>query len=163
MAKRKPLRQAKRSDGLDITAALQANDDQWVSPLELRLPQLRGLAKPYSIELDFGPLDAGAPLALAMTGWLHFGGGMANIAASHDANLPFPFPTLEAQLADGNWQKIDVTVGAPVGKTKTIVVNLAGKLPNDTKQLRLSTAFEIHWNRIALFEKTALPLSLIHI
>jgi hypothetical protein len=115
------------------------------------------LAKPYSIEFDFGPLDAGAPLALAMTGWLHFGGGMANIAASHHADLPFPFPKLEAQVANGTWQKIDVTVGAPVGKTKTIVVDLAGKLPSGAKRLRLSMAFEIHWNRIALFEKTSLP------
>ena len=157
LAKRKPLRRAKRSDGLDVTAALLANDDQWVSPVELRLPQLRGLAKPYSIEFDFGPLDTGAPLALAMTGWLHFGGGMANIAASHHSDLPFPFPKLEAQVANGTWQKINVTVGAPVGKTKTIVVDLAGKLPNDAKRLRLSMAFEIHWNRIALFEKTSLP------
>ena len=157
LAKRTPLRQARRSDGLDVTAALQANDDRWVSPVELRLPQLRGLAKPYSVELDFGRLDPAAPLALAMTGWLHFGGGMANIAASHHADLPFPFPTLEAQLSDGSWQNIDVTVGAPVGKTKTIVVDLAGKLPSGARRLRLSTAFEIHWNRIALFEKTNLP------
>ena len=157
LAKRTPLRQARRSDGLDVTAALQANDDQWVSPVELRLPQLRGLAKRYSVELDFGPLDTRAPLALALTGWLHFGGGMANIAASHHDGLPFPFPTLEAQLADGDWQNVDVIVGAPVGKTKTIVIDLADKLPSDTQRLRLSTAFEIHWNRIALFEKAALP------
>jgi len=157
LAKRTPLRQARRSDGLDVTSALQANDDQWVSPIELRLPQLRGLAKRYSVELDFGPLDTRAPLALALTGWLHFGGGMANIAASHHDGLPFPFPTLEAQLADGNWQNVDVIVGAPVGKTKTIVIDLADKLPSDTQRLRLSTAFEVHWNRIALFEKTALP------
>jgi len=157
LAKRTPLRQARRSDGLDVTSALQANDDQWVSPIELRLPQLRGLAKRYSVELDFGPLDTRAPLALALTGWLHFGGGMANIAASHHDGLPFPFPTLEAQLADGAWQNVDVIVGAPVGKTKTIVVDLAGKLPSGAKRLRLSMAFEIHWNRIALFEKAALP------
>ena len=157
LAKRTPLYRARRSDGLDVTAALQANDGQWVSPVELRLPQLRGLAKPYSIELDFGPLDASAPLTLAMTGWLHFGGGMANIGASHDANLPFPFPSLEAQLVDGTWQRVDVTVGAPVGKTKTIVVDLAGKLPAGAERLRLSMALEIHWNRVALFEKTDLP------
>ena len=157
LAKRTPLRQARRSDGLDVTAALQANDDQWVSPVELRLPQLRGLAKRYSVELNFGPLDTRAPLALALTGWLHFGGGMANIAASHHEGLPFPFPTLEVQLADGDWQNVDVIVGAPVGKTKTIVIDLADKLPSDTQRLRLSTAFEIHWNRIALFEKAALP------
>jgi hypothetical protein len=157
LAKRTPLLQAWRSDGLDVTAALLSNDDQWVSPVELQLPQLRGLAKQYSIELDFGPLDPDAPLALALTGWLHFGGGMANIAASHHVGLPFPFPTLEAQLANGHWQHLDVTVGAPVGKTKTIVADLVGKLPDAARRLRLSSAFEIHWNRIALFEKTALP------
>ncbi|MEE2947175.1 MAG: FG-GAP-like repeat-containing protein, partial [Verrucomicrobiota bacterium] len=155
--KQTPLRQAKRSDGLDVTTELRENDDQWVSPVELRLPQLRGLAKRHSIELDFGPLDPRAPLILALTGWLHFGGGMANIAASHHEGLPFPFPTLEAQLTNGHWQQLDVTVGAPVGKTKTTITDLAGKLPNGTRRLRLSTAFEIHWNRIALFEKTALP------
>ena len=156
LAKRKPLKQAKRSDGLDVTDALQDNDDAWLSPVELREPQLRGLAKPYSVELDFGKLDTAAPLALAMTGWLHFGGGMANISASHRPELPFPFPVLEAETADG-WQKLDFPVGAPVGKTKTILVDLEGKLPANTIRLRLSMAFEIHWNRIALLEKTTLP------
>ena len=114
------------------------------------------MAKPYSVELDFGKLDTAAPLALAMTGWLHFGGGMANISASHRPELPFPFPVLEAETADG-WQKLDFPVGAPVGKTKTILVDLEGKLPANTIRLRLSMAFEIHWNRIALLEKTTLP------
>ena len=158
LAKRKPLKQAKRSDGINVTTALQKNDDAWLSPVALREPQLRGLAKPYSVELDFGKLDTTAPLALAMTGWLHFGGGMANISASHRPELPFPFPVLEARTADG-WQKVDVAAGAPVGKTKTIVVDLENKLPTGATQLRLSMAFEIHWNRIALFEKTDLPVT----
>ena len=157
LTKYKSLQHAKRSDGLDVTSALQNNDDSWLSPVELREPQLRGLAKPYSVELNFGKIDNSTPLALAMTGWLHFGGGMANISASHRSELPFPFPILEAQNGDGKWQKVDVTVGAPVGKTKTIVVDLENKLPSDLKQLRLSMAFEIHWNRISLMKKAEMP------
>ncbi len=156
LSKRKPLKQAKRSDGLDVTASLQENDEFWLSPVNLREPQLRGLAKPYSVELDFGKLDTNAPLALAMTGWLHFGGGMANISASHRLKLPFAFPMLEVKTADG-WQKLDISVGAPAGKTKTIVVDLENKLPANATKLRLSMAFEIHWNRIALLEKTSMP------
>jgi len=53
---------------------------------------------------------------LALTGWLRFGGGMANVAASHNPDLPFPFPKLEAQTATGDWHVLDVTVGAPAGK-----------------------------------------------
>ena len=60
--------EAGRRGDPDVTGALQDNDDAWLSPVELREPQLRGLAKPTSVELDFGKLDTAAPLALAMTG-----------------------------------------------------------------------------------------------
>jgi hypothetical protein len=92
---------------------------------------------------------------MALNGWLRFGGGMANIAASLDVNLPFPFPTLEAELPDGSWEKLDVDVGAPCGKTKTILVDLKNKLPAGARQLRLTTAFEIHWDSASLYEKVS--------
>jgi Flp pilus assembly protein TadD len=146
-------RHAVRSDDLDVTSALARVDNQMVSPVRLRRPQLRGLAEPFSVTLDFGPLPVQRPLVLALTGWLHFGGGMANIAASIDPTLPFPFPVLDAELADGTWQKVDVEVGTPAGKTKTILVDLENKLPAGTQRLRLSTAFEIHWDCALLCEK----------
>jgi hypothetical protein len=71
------------------------------------------------------------------------------------SSLPFPFPVLEAEVAPDTWKAIDVTVGAPAGKTKTIVVDLEGNLPPGTHRLRLTQAFEIHWDRIALMEKQA--------
>jgi hypothetical protein len=139
-------RHAVRSDGLDVAAALARVDGQMVSPVRLRRPQLRGLAEPFSVTLDFGPLPVKRPLVLALTGWLHFGGGMANVAASIDPTLPFPFPVLDAELADGTWEKVDVEVGTPAGKTKTILVDLENKLPTGTQRLRLSTAYEICWD-----------------
>ncbi len=146
-------RRALRSDGLDVTAALARIDSQMVSPVRLRRPQLRGLAEPFSVTLDFGPLPVDRPLVLALTGWLHFGGGMANIAASLDPTLPYPFPVLDAELADGTWRRVDVDVGTPAGKTKTILVDLESKLPAGTQRLRLSTGFEICWDCALLCEK----------
>jgi hypothetical protein len=124
-----------------------------LSPVERRIPQLRGLAEPWSVTLDFGPIPEERPLVLAMTGWLRFGGGMANIAASQHPDLPFPFPSLEVEVASGKWKTVDVVVGAPCGKTKSMVVDLTGKLPAGNRRLRWSSAFEIHWDRIALLEK----------
>ena len=147
------LLNAKRSDGLDVTLAAKEADGKMISPVALRAPQLRGLAQPWSVELDFGRIDNATAPVLVLTGWLRFGGGMANIAGSHDADLPFPFPQLEIEGADGKWQKLDVLVGAPAGKTKTILVDLADKIPKGAQRLRLSTAFEIHWDRIALFSR----------
>jgi tetratricopeptide (TPR) repeat protein len=149
------LKKATRSDGLDVTDALAQTDARMVSPVKLREPQLRGLAEPFSVSMNFGELPTHGPLVLALHGWLRFGGGMANIAASLDANLPFPFPTLEAELPDGSWQKLDVNVGAPSGKTKTILVDLENKLPPGARQLRLTTAFEIHWDSADLCERVS--------
>jgi len=147
-----PVR-AVRSDGLDVTSELAKADGRMVSPTALRRPQLRGFAQPYSVAMDFGTIDSSKPLVLALTGWLQFGGGMANIAASIDPAVGPPFPTLEVQLPDGSWRKVETEVGAPCGKTKTILVDLEGKLPNGAHSLRLTTSFEIHWDAAVLCEK----------
>lgn len=155
-------RQAVRSDGLDVTAALAQVDRQMASPVQLRRPQLRGLAEPFSLTLDFGPLPENRPLVLALNGWIHFGGGMANISGSIDPTLPFPFPGLEAELADGSWQKVDVVVGTPAGKTKTILVDLENKLPSGARRLRLSMAYELYWDYALLCEKAGAANSREH-
>ncbi len=155
------LRRAETFDREDVTDALTRVDDRRVAPAKLRTPQLRGLAEPHGLVLDFGRLDTSKPLVLVMNGWLRFGGGMANIAASHDPSLPFPFPALEAEIATGIWKPVSVTVGAPAGKTKTILVDLEGKLEPGTQRLRLTEAFEIYWDRIALLEKKVGANSLI--
>ena len=149
---RHSLLNAMNHQGGDVTALLNEADSKMVSPTQLRARQLRGLAEPHGMTLDFGPLPTERPLVLALTGWLRFGGGMANVGASHTPDLPFPFPTLEVEVG-GQWKPVDVVAGTPAGKTKTILIDLAGKLPPGSRRLRLSTAFEIHWDRIALFEK----------
>lgn len=153
LGRRRELVKATRLGGGDVTALLRETDGGWVSPERLREPQLRGLAEPHGVVLDFGLLEVDRPLVLALTGWLRFGGGMANMGASFDPALPFPFPVLEVEDAAGVWRKVEVQVGAPAGKTKTMLVDLKGKLPQGARRLRLQTAFEIHWDRAALFER----------
>jgi len=150
---RAALKRAARGDGLDATELLAATDGRLVGPERLREPQLRGLAEPFTLTLDFGPIPVAEPIVLVLNGWLRFGGGMANIAGSLDPQLPFPFPTLEAELADGSWQPVRVDVGVPAGKTKAILVDLEGKLPSGARRLRLTTAFELYWDSISLAVK----------
>lgn len=147
-----PLVRAETLSGRDVTEALRTVDTRRVSPDKLRIPQQRGMAESHGVILDFGSIDTAREWVLVMNGWLRFGGGMANINSSHDPSIPFPFPTLEAEV-DGKWTPIDMTVGAPAGKTKTILADLTGKLPQGTRRLKLQAGFEIHWDRIALMEK----------
>ena len=146
------LRSAVNDAGLDVTHAVTEIDQAFASPTKLRESQLRGLAEPHSVTMDFGALPVNQPLVLALTGWLRFGGGMANIAASSYPDFPFPFPTLEVEV-NGAWKKVDATVGAPSGRAKTVLVDLAGKLPPGARRLRVTAAFEIHWDRLALLER----------
>ena len=149
------LLDARDLEGKNITATLSKIDGQMISPRSLRSPQLRGLAELHGIVLDFGLLDSERPLVLALTGWLRFGGGMANMAASHDTSLPFPFPVLEVETSQGEWQRLEIDVGAPSGKTKTILIDLTGKLPKNARRLKLTAGFEIHWDRAALFDRVS--------
>ncbi len=157
---RRPLQRAEFHSGgssRDVTDELREEDGRKVSPAALRAPQYRGLAEPFSVTLDFGALPRNGPLVLALGGWLRFGGGMANVAGSHNPDFPFPFPVLEAETP-GGWTPVDLTLGAPAGKTKTILVDLSGQLPPETRRLRLTQAFEIHWDRAALFTEVT-PVS----
>jgi len=140
-------------DGIDRTEATRRIDGVFAPPGHALPPPLRGQCEPLALTMDFGPLDVSRPLVLALTGWIQYGDASANIAASQNASLPFIAPKLEAEMGNGVWQPLEVVVGMPAGKTKTIVCDLNGKLPPGMRRLRLTTTFELRWDRIALFER----------
>jgi len=149
-------------DGIDRTEALRAMDGVFAPPGKLQPPPLRGMCEPLALELDFGPMHADASLVLALTGWLQYGDGSRNIALSQNSSIPVVPPLLEAQSETGEIRPIDVVVGIPAGKTKTILVDLTGKLPQGTRNLQLRTTFEIRWDRIALFQRVLLSREDVH-
>ena len=150
-AVRSPLRVA-GSDGLDRTEAVRAIDGVFAPPGKSLPPPLRGLCEPLALTMDFGPLTVERPLALALTGWIQYGDASVNIAASQNPLIPVIPPRLEVETGLEEWTAVEVTVGMPAGKTKTILCDLSGKLPPGARRLRLTTTFELHWDRIALGE-----------
>ncbi|HEX2474185.1 MAG TPA: FG-GAP-like repeat-containing protein, partial [Lacipirellulaceae bacterium] len=145
-------RSAIGSDGIDRTLMLAKEDGIFAPPGSVLPPPAVGFTEPLSIELDFGQLEGSKNLLLALTGWFKFGNSSTNIAASQRANLQAIWPRLEARDAAGDWHVIDEMVGFPAGNTKTIVCDLSGKLPPGADRLRLSTSFEVRWDRIALYD-----------
>jgi hypothetical protein len=144
---------AQGDDGIDRSQAVLAIDGNYAPPGPILPPPLRGLCEPMALTLDFGPIDTQRPLVLALTGWIQYGDASRNIAMSQNSSLQVFPPQLEAQMPSGEWLAVDVTVGMPAGKTKTILCDLAGKLPQGTQRLRLTTTFELRWDRIMLFER----------
>lgn len=152
LAGRRPLRQA-RAGGDDLTEVLRATDGRFAPPGVPLPPPLRGMTYPRQVTLDFGPLDPGRPWVMALTGWLQYGDASTNIALSQHPGVTVMPPVLEAEVGTGTWVELPVTVGLPAGKTKTILCDLAGAIPEGARRLRLSTTFEVRWDRIALFER----------
>jgi tetratricopeptide (TPR) repeat protein len=148
-------------DGVDRTRAVRAIDGEFAAPGPPLASQLRGQTRPLSITLDFGSLeDLRAPV-LALTGWLRYGDASTNIAMSQGVREIAAPTTLEMESRNGDWELVDVTVGMPAGKTKTIAIDLRDKLAPGVRRLRLRTSVELRWDRIALFER--LPASALEI
>jgi hypothetical protein len=120
------------------------------------------MCHPMALTMDFGPLERIQSPVLAMTGWLQYGDGSTNVAMGQNADLAIIPPTLHAEVADGSWRAVDVVVGMPAGKTKTILCDLEGKLPPDARRLKLTTTFEIRWDRIALASRRPLATDRVH-
>ena len=162
MAAGRTPRSAIGDDGVDRTRAVGKLDGIFAAPGPVLPPPYRGMCRPMTMTMDFGSLDSARHWVLAMTGWLQYGDASTNIALSQDTGLAVIPPSLEVETTAGDWQPIDLTVGLPAGKTKTILCDLTGKLPVGARRLRLTTSFEVRWDRIALFERVALPERHIH-
>jgi hypothetical protein len=155
-------RTAVGDDGIERTRAVSAVDGEFAPPGSPLPPPLRGKTRPLALTLDFGPLaDLHAPV-LALTGWLQYGDASTNIAMSQNASVAVVPTTLDMETPDGTWQPVDVTVGMPAGKTKTIAIDLAGKLVPGARRLRLRTSFELRWDRIALLERLPATAVAVH-
>ncbi len=60
-------------------------------------------------------------------------------------------PYLEVPDGDG-WRRLPVNFGLPSGKTKPIVIDLGDDIDPNDPRLRLTTDFEVYWDRIAVAE-----------
>lgn len=162
LGSRVSLRSARGDDGIDRTAALAEIDGVHGPPGPVRPAPLRGVCEPMALTLDFGPLAVERPLLLALSGWIEYGTASSNIALSQRTDVPLIFPVLAARDGKGQWHDLDLVVGLPAGKAKTIVCALDGLLPPGADALRLTTTFELRWDRAALFERVPLAADAAH-
>jgi tetratricopeptide (TPR) repeat protein len=149
-------------DGIDRTRAVSAIDGTFAPPGPPLASNLRGQTEPLTLSLDFGSLEGMRAPVLTLTGWLQYGDASTNIALSQGAREVVIPPTLEMEMPNGDWETVDVVIGMPAGKTKTIAIDLTGKLAAGVRRLRLRTTLELRWDRIALFERLPASALAIH-
>jgi hypothetical protein len=98
----------------------------------------------FGVPLETGP---GAPLLVA-DGWIEYPYAQTLFAAWQEG-AAYEAPTLEARGKDGAWVVVAEQFGYPAGMPRRMSFPLTG-LPAGTTALRLSTTYEIYWDRIAV-------------
>ncbi len=134
-------------EGRDVLASLTTRDHRFASGFTPT--PYDGFANLHALTLDLGPLDAQSPLRLLMTGYVNYFSATSLYAAWQAGIKPIS-PYVEAQLADGTWERIPGEAGFPAGLERTIIVDLTGKLPAGTRRIRLQTNLEIYWDQVLI-------------
>jgi tetratricopeptide (TPR) repeat protein len=143
---------ASGSDGRDWTAELAAVDMAVAIPFTAFRGQFPGLATPHWLELAFDPSETAtmADPRLVMTGWLYWTDASVNMASARHPAYEFVPPIIEVPDGAGGWRAIGPPVGFPAGKTKTMVIDLAGHLDPADPRVRVSSTLRLYWDEIRL-------------
>ena len=120
---------------------------------DFALTQFQGFAKPHSLTLDLGEPYLGGPLWLLLHGEVEYFSANSMYAASQ-AGVQAISPYVEAQDANGKWQRVIDDMGFPAGGPRTMTADFTGKLPQGTQKIRITTNLQIYWDSI-LINRTA--------
>jgi tetratricopeptide (TPR) repeat protein len=120
---------------------------------DFALTQFQGFAKPHTLTLDLGESYNGGPLWLLMHGEIEYFTANSMYAASQAGLEPIA-PYVEALSADGKWKRVMNDMGFPAGGPRTMTADLTGKLPQGTRQIRITTNLQVYWDSI-LINRTA--------
>jgi len=137
--------------GRDVRAELADIDRTYAGALVPR--RTRGLAEPWSLELDFGrltPTERQGGVVLLAHGWIEFTNSTPIYAAAQAGHHPQP-PVLE--VIDGAGQVVTTVTaaGAPAGLPKWMVLPIGDYLPDDGRVVvRYRSNLEVHFDQVML-------------
>lgn len=143
-----PLVGAWDGDGRDVTALVQALDERYAATFELG--PFQGVARAeHVLEVDLGNAPADS-LVLVAQGWVYPTDGSINLALGQGRHAPPRGLRVEVPGGTGDWIVLHPDLGMPAGKTKTVLIDLAGAFAAGApRRVRLHTNMEIYWDRIA--------------
>jgi Tfp pilus assembly protein PilF len=145
-------------EGHEVLDLISRRDHQFASGFTA-LPY-DGFANLHPLTLDLGEVKSGAPLRLLMTGYVNYFSATSLYSAWQAGLREIP-PYVEAELPNGEWQRIPGVAGFPAGLERTIVVDLTGKLPPNARRIRLMTNLQIYWDQVLIDQSVEAPFRAI--
>lgn len=140
--------------GIDWTHQLAQHDFEYARPF---LPgPFQGVVEPHELIFEFEKgVSASNSLFLVLQGWIYPTDASINAAMSQSERWSACPPRLEVRTADGRWQIADENIGFPMGKDKSVIVDLRGRLPLGWTALKIVTNMQIYWDEAFMADSPA--------
>jgi len=133
-------------NGMDLLPLISQKDDRYVS--NLKPGRYQGLTEMTELTLDLGEVNHSQDLVLFLNGWIFPTDASINASISQSAAVKVIPPYLQMLNESGEWETIIENLSFPMGKDKTIVADLTGKITTPDVRIRICTNMEIYWDHI---------------
>ncbi|NQU55377.1 MAG: CRTAC1 family protein, partial [Bacteroidetes bacterium] len=144
-------------DENDVRSLIAEDDSKYLSGFNS--DRYQGITEMHSLILDPGKVSLKNDLFLFMKGWIFPTDASINVALSQSEALKSNSPVIQVINKKGEWETVIDNVGFPMGKDKTVIVELSGKFLSDSHKFRILTNMEIYWDYIFFSnENSAAPV-----
>ncbi|MDO9580950.1 MAG: CRTAC1 family protein [Bacteroidales bacterium] len=137
---------AKDSHGNDVLSFISEKDDRYLS--DFRPAKYQGVTEMTELIIYLGEKDQTSDLFLFLNGWIFPTDASINVAISQSDNIKVISPIIQIINKEGKWETVIDNLGFPMGKDKTVIADLSGKIPTSDHRIRIRTNMEIYWDQI---------------
>ena len=128
-----------------MTDVVRARDGHYLDTFGVG--QYQGVTRDHWVTLDLGPAPSSGEAWLVGIGWIHPTDSSINVALGEGHHDPPRDLSLEIPDGKGGWKTALPHLGFPEGKSKTVLIPLAGLFqPGRPRSVRLRTNMEIYWD-----------------
>ncbi len=144
--KKRSPRLVRDGSGQDLTALVLSQDDQYIA--SFMQEKYQGLTEMHDLIIDLGDIKNSKELYLFLNGWIFPTDASINVGLSQSERWQASPPSMEVMNEKGKWEMVYENIGFPMGKDKTVIVDLTGKVSADVPMIRIRTSMEIYWDHI---------------
>lgn len=132
--------------GTNLLPKILKKDDHYIS--NFQLGRYQGIAAMHDLILDPGAELSSGDLLLYLNGWLFPSDASINYSLGQGDGVDVLSPQLQVLDKRGDWVTVIPNLGFPMGKAKTMIVDLNGKFLTNDHRVRIRTNMEIYWDEI---------------
>jgi len=135
--------------GADLLPLIAEEDDRYTAGFAHG--RYQGVTKMSELILDPGEVEEGQELFLYLRGWIFPSDASINASISQSDDVTMFPPVIETLNEKGEWQLVD-QLSFPMGKDKTLITDLTGKVSPSDPRIRIRTNMQLYWDH-AFFTK----------